>query len=140
MKKRVVFANGAFDLLHPGHVKLLQFAKSQGDWLVVGLNSDRSVQELKGHSRPVHSEADRKSVLESLRCVDEVIIFDETRPTVLVRRLMPDVVVKGDEYAPEDIRRIDQVPEGVEIVVCPIMLDLDQEKISTSKTIKKMQS
>lgn len=133
--RRVVFANGVFDLLHPGHIKLLQFAKSQGTWLVVGLNSDQSVRRLKGPSRPIHSEQDRKIVLESLRSVDEVIIFDELRPTRLVAELRPHVIVKGGEYSMDAIRLTDEIPDEIEIVLCPIITDEKNIKISTSATI-----
>ncbi|MEK7063138.1 MAG: adenylyltransferase/cytidyltransferase family protein [Patescibacteria group bacterium] len=138
--QRIIFANGVFDLLHPGHIKLLQFAKAQGEYLIVGLNSDRSVRELKGPTRPIHSEQDRKIVLESLRFVDEVIIFDEVRPTRLVAELRPHVIVKGDEYSAEEIRRVDEVPEEIEIVLYPVVTDEKNIKISTTTTIRRMQS
>jgi rfaE bifunctional protein nucleotidyltransferase chain/domain len=92
---RVVFTNGCFDLLHVGHIKTLEFAKSQGDYLIVGLNSDESVKRLKGSSRPIINQEDRKKMLLSLSCVDEVIIFDEPTANELIRRISPNVYVKG---------------------------------------------
>jgi rfaE bifunctional protein nucleotidyltransferase chain/domain len=119
--RKLVFANGVFDVLHPGHIQLLKFAKSLGDHLVVGLNSDRSVKALKGPSRPINCEADRKAVLESLRYVDQVIVFDEEKPTELIRTLNPTLVVKGGEWTAEDVRRRDNVPEHIGVKVCPIL-------------------
>ena len=118
--KKLVFANGVFDVLHSGHIQLLKFARSRGDRLIVGLNSDRSVKALKGPSRPINCEADRKAILESLRYVDEVIIFDEDRPTRLIQALNPDVVVKGGQWPPEEVRERDKIPDHIELVMCPI--------------------
>ena len=98
--KIVVWTNGCFDLLHPGHVRSLQAAKRLGDVLVVGLNSDDSVRQLKGPSRPVLSELERAEVLCALACVDYVLIFPELRPDASLLRLKPDVHCKGAEYAP----------------------------------------
>ena len=98
----MVFTNGCFDLLHRGHVAYLEAARSLGDALVVGLNSDASVKKLKGPGRPVVSEADRAAVLRALRAVDAVVIFDESTPVRLVRELKPDVYVKGGDYRIED--------------------------------------
>jgi rfaE bifunctional protein nucleotidyltransferase chain/domain len=96
----VVWTNGCFDLLHPGHVRSLQVAKQLGDVLVVGLNSDDSVRQLKGPGRPVLSELERAEVLGALACVDHVVIFPELRPDAALLRLKPDVHCKGAEYAP----------------------------------------
>jgi rfaE bifunctional protein nucleotidyltransferase chain/domain len=98
--KIVVWTNGCFDLLHPGHVRSLQAAKQQGDVLIVGLNSDASVRQLKGPGRPVLSELERAEMLSSLACVDYVVIFPELRPDAALLRLKPDVHCKGAEYAP----------------------------------------
>jgi rfaE bifunctional protein nucleotidyltransferase chain/domain len=98
--KIVVWTNGCFDLLHPGHVRSLQAAKRLGDVLIVGLNSDDSVRQLKGSDRPVLSELERMEVLSSLECVDYVIVFPELRPDAALLRLKPDVHCKGAEYAP----------------------------------------
>ena len=96
--KSVVFTNGCFDLLHPGHVRLLNFAKRQGDLLVVGLNSDRSVRALKGIARPVQSEEDRAELLCALEAVDYVTLFGEKDPERLIRALRPDVLIKGADW------------------------------------------
>ena len=98
--KIVVWTNGCFDLLHPGHIRSLQAAKSLGDVLVVGLNSDDSVRQLKGPGRPVLSELERAEVISALDCVDYVLIFPELRPDAALLRLKPDVHCKGAEYAP----------------------------------------
>lgn len=102
-EKKVVFTNGCFDILHPGHVAYLFEAKSLGDVLVVGLNSDASVKRLKGPSRPINDENSRKYVLESLKPVDFVEIFDEDTPLTLIKKIMPDVLVKGGDWKPEQI-------------------------------------
>ena len=101
-KSPVIFTNGCFDILHIGHIELLEFAASQGR-LVVGLNSDASVKRIKGLSRPINSEADRKRVLEALRIVDEVIIFEQDTPYELIKTLKPDVIIKGGDYEAEEV-------------------------------------
>lgn len=95
----LVFTNGAFDILHAGHVTYLEFARQQGDALVVGLNADVSVRRNKGDQRPVNPEADRARVLAALACVDYVVLFDEDEPAALVAELVPDVLVKGADWA-----------------------------------------
>jgi len=97
--RTVVFTNGCFDLLHTGHVALLEQARGQGDVLVVGLNSDRSVRELKGPGRPVLSEGERAEVLAALEAVDRVVVYDEPTPIEVIRALVPDVLVKGADWA-----------------------------------------
>lgn len=101
--KKVVFTNGCFDILHRGHVAYLNEAKSLGDLLVVGLNSDSSVRELKGPERPVNSELDRKFVLENLKSVDFVEIFSDPTPLELIKSVNPDVLVKGGDWKPSQI-------------------------------------
>lgn len=96
---RVVFTNGCFDLLHPGHVRLLERASEHGDRLIVAINSDQSVRDLKGAARPVLSEADRAATLAGLACVDAVTIFGEETPHALLQLLLPDVLVKGADWA-----------------------------------------
>ncbi len=96
--RRVVFTNGVFDLLHPGHVDVLAGARAEGDALVVGVNGDLSVRRLKGPDRPVRSQAERAYVLGALEVVDAVVIFDEDTPLELIRALRPDVLVKGGDY------------------------------------------
>jgi len=130
----VVFTNGVFDILHAGHIRALKFAKSLGDKLIVGINSDKTVKMLKGKDRPINSQEDRKLLLESLRFVDEVVIFDELRTGEIVRKIKPDIVVKGGEgYTPEEVRKIDGLPEEVEIKFCPHLGDY-----STTNIIKKI--
>ncbi|QEN05686.1 D-glycero-beta-D-manno-heptose 1-phosphate adenylyltransferase [Thiospirochaeta perfilievii] len=101
--KKIVFTNGCFDLLHPGHVDYMQKAKELGDYLIIGLNSDESVRRLKGKDRPVNSEQVRKTMLEALGCVDAVEIFNEDTPYQLIKRISPDILVKGGDYNIEDI-------------------------------------
>lgn len=96
--RTVVFTNGCFDLLHPGHVRYLKQARSLGEALVVALNSDRSVRELKGEGRPILNQQERAEVLAALACVDYVIIFDEPTPRELIAALLPEVLVKGGDW------------------------------------------
>ena len=118
---RVVFTNGVFDLLHPGHVDVLVGARRCGDALVVGVNSDASVRRLKGPERPVRSEAERAYVLAAFAAVDAVVVFDEDTPLELVRRLEPDVIVKGGDYSPSTIVGADVVrARGGEVIVIPL--------------------
>ena len=128
---KTVFTNGCFDLLHRGHVEYLQKAKTFGDKLIVGLNSDASVRRLKGESRPIQDEQSRKIILEALRCVDEVILFDEDTPYELIRKIQPDVLVKGADYKPEDIVGYDIVrAKGGEVCTVEFV-----EGYSTSRLI-----
>ena len=118
---RVVFTNGVFDLLHPGHVDVLTAARAHGDLLVVGINGDDSVRRLKGPERPVRSESDRAYVLAALECVDVVTVFDEDTPLELVRRLLPDVIVKGGDYTESSIVGAAEVrSRGGSVVVVPL--------------------
>jgi rfaE bifunctional protein nucleotidyltransferase chain/domain len=104
-----VFTNGCFDLLHPGHVTYLEAARELGDALVVGLNSDASVRRLKGPARPILTEQERATVLSGLRSVDYVVVFDEDTPLALIRRIVPDVLVKGGDWPVEAIVGADVV-------------------------------
>jgi D-glycero-beta-D-manno-heptose 1-phosphate adenylyltransferase len=97
--KKVVFTNGAFDILHLGHLQYMTFARQQGDCLVVGLNSDASVRRYKGPRRPIVPEAERAAMLAGLKCVDYVVLFDEDEPKDLIAALLPDVLVKGEDWA-----------------------------------------
>jgi len=118
---RIVFTNGVFDLLHPGHVDVLVGSRRQGDALVVGLNSDDSVRRLKGPERPIRSEAERAYVLASLESVDAVVVFDQDTPLELVRTLMPDVIVKGGDYDESTIVGAAEVrAHGGDVVVIPL--------------------
>jgi rfaE bifunctional protein nucleotidyltransferase chain/domain len=101
--KRIVFTNGCFDLLHPGHIRYLQEARSLGDALVIGVNSDRSVRELKGPQRPILSELERCLLLSGLESVSYVTVFDETTPLELIRSVLPHVLVKGGDWDPAEI-------------------------------------
>lgn len=94
----IVFTNGCFDLIHRGHIELLKFSKSLGSRVIVGLNSDESVKKLKGVERPVNNQEDRKLILESLRYVDEVVIFNEETPYNLIKKIKPNIIVKGGDY------------------------------------------
>lgn len=107
--KRLVFTNGVFDLLHVGHVRYLAQARSLGDALVVAINSDRTVRELKGPNRPVFNEAERAEILAALRCVDYVTIFDDVSPRTLIATLLPDVLVKGGDYTLDQIHGREEV-------------------------------
>lgn len=112
-RKRIVFTNGVFDLLHPGHLAQLKAARRLGDVLVVGLNSDSSVKLLaKGEDRPLMPESARKSLLEELRCVDAVIVFDEATPLQLIEAVQPDVLVKGADYEGREVVGRDIVEAG----------------------------
>jgi D-beta-D-heptose 7-phosphate kinase/D-beta-D-heptose 1-phosphate adenosyltransferase len=99
----VVFTNGVFDLLHPGHVDYLERARALGSVLIVAVNSDRSVRAIKGPERPVNPEGDRAEVLLALECVDAAVIFDEDTPRQTIAAIQPDILVKGADWAPDDI-------------------------------------
>ena len=121
MRGRVVFTNGVFDLLHPGHVDILTAARSHGDAMIVGVNTDASVKRLKGPTRPVRSEAERVYVLAALEAVDCVVLFDDDTPLELVRAVRPDVIVKGGDYSEETIVGATEVRSwGGEVVVIPL--------------------
>ena len=101
--RTIVFANGAFDLLHVGHARYLEAARREADWLVVGVNSDRSVREGKGAGRPILPEGERAEMVAALGCVDAVVIFDETTPASLLSELKPDIHAKGTDYEAETV-------------------------------------
>lgn len=119
---RLVFTNGCFDLLHPGHVSYLEAARELGDALVVGVNTDASVRRLKGEGRPLVPEHDRARVLAGLASVDAVTLFDEDTPRELLAALLPDVLVKGGDYGPDQIVGRDEVEAaGGEVVILPFV-------------------
>lgn len=119
--RRVAMTNGVFDLLHPGHVQYLQAARAEGDALIVAVNSDRSVRAIKGPSRPLTPERERAEILGALACVDAVVIFDEETPAEIVRRLQPDVLVKGADWAADAIIGRDTVEaRGGRVVRIPL--------------------
>lgn len=132
---KVVFTNGVFDILHQGHIELLKWARNLGDRLVVGINSDASTLALKGEGRPVNQQENRKAVLQALRFVDEVLIFDELRPTELIRQLEPAIVVKGGEWLAEEVRVQDEIPAEVEIKIFPLV-----KGYSSSQVIRRIQT
>lgn len=103
LDKKIVFTNGCFDILHPGHVEYLAGAADLGDILIIGLNSDHSVSKIKGPHRPINPEKDRISLLTALHFVDAVIVFDDLTPEKLIQQIRPDVLVKGGDYKPVDI-------------------------------------
>ena len=118
---RLVFTNGVFDLLHPGHVDLLTAARSRGDHLIVGLNTDDSVRRLKGPARPLRSEAERAYVLAALESVDAVVMFGEDTPLELVKAIRPNVIVKGGDYSENTIVGAREVREwGGEVEIVPL--------------------
>ncbi|HEY2149929.1 MAG TPA: D-glycero-beta-D-manno-heptose 1-phosphate adenylyltransferase [Vicinamibacterales bacterium] len=119
--KTIVFTNGVFDLLHPGHLRYLQQARSLGGALIVGLNSDRSVQANKGPRRPVNPQDERAEMLEALACVDAVVIFDEETPYNLILAIQPDVLVKGADWAENAIVGRDLVEQrGGKVIRVPV--------------------
>ena len=132
-QEEIIFTNGVFDIIHTGHIELLTFAKSLGNKLVVGINSDAAVKKLKGDSRPINNQKDRKKVLESLGMVDQVVIFDDISPDNLREELCPNVLVKGGEWTKEEVRERDNVSDGIKIKIYPFV-----ENYSTTDTIKKI--
>jgi rfaE bifunctional protein nucleotidyltransferase chain/domain len=118
---RVAFTNGVFDLLHPGHVDVIQAARAAGDALVVGINSDESVRRLKGDSRPIRSQVERAYVIGALESVDVVTVFDEDTPLELIRCLLPDVLVEGGDYTEATIVGAGEVrARGGDVIVVPL--------------------
>jgi rfaE bifunctional protein nucleotidyltransferase chain/domain len=133
-QKRLVFTNGVFDLLHVGHVRYLEQARTFGDALVVALNSDRSVRELKGDSRPVIDQDERAEVIAALRSVTYVTIFDDLSPRSLIAKLLPDVLVKGGDYGLDEIHGREEVEAaGGKVVSLPFV-----QGNSTSTIIERM--
>jgi rfaE bifunctional protein nucleotidyltransferase chain/domain len=133
--RRVVFTNGVFDLLHPGHVRYLRAARAEGDLLIVGVNSDRSVRAIKGPSRPMTPEHERAEILSALECVDAVAIFDDDTPADIIRRVQPDVLVKGADWGEHAIVGRDTVEaRGGRVVRMPI-----EKGWSTSALLGKVQ-
>lgn len=120
--RRIVFTNGCFDLLHPGHIGSLEQARALGDALIVGLNSDASVRQLKGAGRPVLPEHERAEILAALECVDAVVIFDELTPREIIARLLPDVLVKGADWPGDQIVGREEVEAaGGSVVSIPVV-------------------
>ena len=133
--KTIAFTNGIFDIIHQGHVFSLSQAAKEGDFLVIGLNSDASTKRLKGNARPVNDEQSRAIVLASLLMVDAVIIFEEDTPRELIKTIMPDVIVKGGDYTVDQIAGAKEVvANGGRVVINPI-----KEGFSTTSIIQKIQ-
>jgi D-beta-D-heptose 7-phosphate kinase/D-beta-D-heptose 1-phosphate adenosyltransferase len=131
---RIVFTNGCFDLLHPGHIRLLQKARSLGDRLIVGLNADASIRRLKGPSRPILSELDRAALLGALGCVDLVVLFEEDTPLTLIEAIRPDILVKGADYRIQEVVGRELVERyGGKVVLVPIL-----EGYSTTGVVTKL--
>jgi len=124
--RRVVFTNGCFDILHVGHIKCLREASKLGDFLIVGLNSDSSIKEIKGQKRPIINQDHRAEILSSLKYVDHVVIFNEKTPKKLIEKIKPDFLVKGSDWSPKKIED--------KTIRIPIV-----KGISTTKIIKKIQ-
>ena len=131
---RVVFTNGVFDLLHPGHIDILTASRALGDALVVGLNTDASVRRLKGPTRPVRNEEERAIVLAALESVDAVVLFAEDTPLELIRALSPDVLVKGGDYTVDTVVGApDVLARGGDVVIVPLT-----PGHSTTRTVERM--
>jgi len=129
--KKIVFTNGCFDIIHAGHVDYLEKAKSLGDVLVVGLNSDNSVRRLKGKDRPINPVEYRKKVLEALKPVDLVIIFEEDTPENLIKQVKPDILVKGGDYTIDNIVGADFVQSyGGKVKTIDFVYDVSTTKIA----------
>src|SRR5688572_7832612 len=132
--RRLVFTNGVFDILHVGHVRYLEQARTLGDALLVAINSDRTVRQLKGEGRPLITESERAEILAAMRAVTYVTVFDEVSPRDLIRDLLPDVLVKGGDYALDEIHGREEVEAaGGKVVALPFI-----QGASTSKIIEQM--
>lgn len=135
-RRVVVFTNGVFDLLHPGHVRYLQQARKEGHALIIAVNSDRSVRAIKGPNRPIVPERERAEVIAALSCVDAVVVFDEETPQQIVDRLQPDVLVKGADWASDRIVGRETVEaRGGRVVRIPLA-----PGYSTSQIIEKIRT
>lgn len=131
VERTKVFTNGCFDIVHRGHVEMLRASKQLGDWLVVGVNTDRSVKRIKGETRPINNETDRKIMLESLDFVDEVILFDEDTPLELIQCVQPDIITKGGDYTVDTVIG----NQFAKVVILPTV-----EDYSTTNTITKLKA
>ncbi len=132
--QKIVFTNGVFDLLHPGHVRYLQAARAQGDVLIIAINSDRSVSAIKGPTRPITPQAERAEILDALACVDAVVVFDEETPAEIIAAVLPNVLVKGADWAPDKIVGRDTVEaHGGKVVLMPF-----EQGWSTTSIVEKI--
>ena len=134
LKKKIVFSNGVFDILHQGHIFSLSQAAKEADFLIVGLNSDSSVKRLKGETRPINNQDSRALLLASLVMVDAVVIFEEDTPLELIKTIMPDVMVKGGDYTIEQIAGAKEViAHGGRVVINPLI-----DNLSTTGIIEQL--
>jgi rfaE bifunctional protein nucleotidyltransferase chain/domain len=134
--RRVVFTNGVFDILHPGHIRYLRHARELGDVLIVGLNGDASVRRNKGPGRPINSQDERSEILAALDAVDAVVVFDEDTPDEIVKAVQPDVLVKGADWAEDAIVGRDTVEaRGGRVVRIPV-----EQGFSTSSILEKIKA
>ena len=131
IKNKTIFTNGCFDILHHGHIELFKYCKSIGDKVIVGLNSDSSIRMLKGSSRPINDLKSRLSVLSSIKYIDEVIIFEEETPYNLIKRIKPDIIVKGGDYKAEEVPGND---------LCEVRIFNYIDGYSTTKSIQRFNS
>jgi D-beta-D-heptose 7-phosphate kinase/D-beta-D-heptose 1-phosphate adenosyltransferase len=135
-RRVVVFTNGVFDILHPGHVRYLQAARALGDALIVGLNADASVRRNKGSGRPINPQQERAEILEALECVDAVVLFDDDTPARIIKAIEPDILVKGADWAENAIVGRDTVEaRGGQVVRVPI-----EQGYSTTEIIRKIRA
>jgi len=135
-RRRIVFTNGVFDILHPGHLRYLEAARRHGDLLIVGVNSDASVRRNKGPERPINPEHERAEVLAALACVDAVSIFDDETPADIIRRVQPDILVKGADWPADQIVGRDTVEaRGGRVILEPV-----EQGYSTSAIIDKVRA
>jgi len=132
-EEHIVFTNGVFDIIHTGHIELLKFARSLGGRLIIAINSDRAVKELKGNDRPINSELDRKRVLESIAEVDQVIVFDDVSPNSIRESIKPDILVKGGEWGADEVRDRDDVSDDIVIKIFPFV-----GEYSTTSVVRKI--
>lgn len=134
--KKIVFTNGCFDLVHPGHIDYLERTRALGDFLVVGLNTDASVSRLKGPSRPIMNEQARARLIGALACVDAVCLFDEPTPLELITTLQPDILTKGDDYTEDNIVGAKEVKaKGGQVLTVPLV-----KGYSTSNIVEKIKN
>ena len=134
--RRIVFTNGVYDLLHPGHIRYLQHARSLGDALIVGVNADVSVRRIKGPARPINAEGERAEVVAALDCVDAAVVFDEDTPAEIIRLVQPDILVKGADWPADQIVGRDTVEaRGGHVVLAEV-----EPGFSTTEIIERIRS
>ena len=131
----IVFTNGVFDILHAGHLETLKFAKSLGDKLVVGINSDASTKKIKCSERPINNQKDRKKILSYISLVDEVVIFNDIDTKNIINDIGPDIVVKGGEFTAAEVRERDKIPNHIDVKVASL---LNQDIYSTTRVVEKI--